>query len=62
LDHYSKKHKKNNSSREEVYGKNSEIHLDKLENKNRDCKGIIIPVLDKIQDNRRNFSKVKFMQ
>jgi len=62
LDHYSKKHKKNNSSREEVYGENSEIHLDKLENKNKDCKGIIIPVLDKIQDNRRNFNKLKFTQ
>ena len=38
LDHYSKKHKKNNSSRDEVYQKNSGIHMDGLWNEHRDCR------------------------
>jgi DNA modification methylase len=48
----------NNSSRDEIYEKNSRIHLDRSQNKYRDCKGIKYnQILDKIQDYKRNWIK-----
>ena len=45
----SRGHQKNNSSRDEIYEKNSRIHLDRLQNKYTNYKGIkITPVLDKL--------------
>jgi hypothetical protein len=42
------------SSRHETYEKNSRIHLDRLQNKHRDCKEInITTVWGKIQENEK---------
>ena len=56
LDHYSKRRKKSNYSRDEIYEKNNRIHLDGQQNKHRDCNRInTTPVLDKILGYRKNW-------
>jgi hypothetical protein len=40
VDHCSTRSKKHNSSRDKIYEKNSRIHLNRLQNKYRNCKGI----------------------
>jgi hypothetical protein len=57
LNHQSKRCNKNNSSRDEIYEKNSRIHLDTDHKTNTEiAKELnITPVLDKMQDYKRNW-------
>ena len=52
-DCYSKGRQKNNSSRDEIHEKNSRIHLDRLQNKYTNCKGV---------KNNTNFGQITGIQ
>jgi len=53
LDCYSKGRQKNNSSRDEIHEKYSRIHLDRLQNKLTNCKGV---------KNNNNFGQITGIQ
>ena len=48
-----KRRQKNNSSRDEIHEKNSRIHLDRLQNKCKNCKGV---------KNNTNFGQITGIQ
>jgi hypothetical protein len=55
LDTESYRCNKNNSSRDEIYENNSRIHLGRSQNKEKAKELKVTPVLDKIQDYKRNW-------